>query len=432
MQIITTHKHTDFDALASVFAATLLYPGSIPVLPKSINPNVKAFISIHKDLFDACNTDDISLPSVTRLIVVDVNDWSRLDRLGSLKKRQNLEIFLWDHHARPGTIQPDWELREATGATVTLLIRQLKKEKKEVTPVQATLFLAGIYEDTGNLTFPSSTAEDAYAAAYMLEKKADLTVIANFLRPAYGEQQKNILFEMLQSTRKTKINGYRISINKINIQGHVENLAVVVHMYQEIVNVDAAFGIFTDKQRGSCMVIGRSQRDGLNIGAIMRSMGGGGHRQAGAAVLKAANPDAVGHWIMELIQGNQQTSVQISDLMSFPVEIISADTPMKKAAEILRQNGYTGLPVVTGNKVVGMISRRDFRKIKKESQLNAPVKAFMSNKVITILPGKSPMDAARLMIRHDIGRLPVVEEGKIVGIVTRSDAMRYFYDLLPD
>ena len=49
MQIVTTHKNTDFDALASVIAATLLYPGSIPILPKSLNPNVKAHVAVNPD-----------------------------------------------------------------------------------------------------------------------------------------------------------------------------------------------------------------------------------------------------------------------------------------------------------------------------------------------------------------------------------------------
>lgn len=52
MQIITTHKGTDFDAAASVPAAKILYPEAVVVLPKSLNPNVRAFLSTHKDLFD--------------------------------------------------------------------------------------------------------------------------------------------------------------------------------------------------------------------------------------------------------------------------------------------------------------------------------------------------------------------------------------------
>ena len=432
MQIVTTHKNADFDALASVIAVTLLYSNSLPILPKSLNPNVKAFLSLHKDLFQVSTVDDIDPGEITRLIVVDVNRWDRLDRMAILRTRADLEIFLWDHHINKGDIEADFQCQEASGATVTLLIRQIQKERKLISPIQATLFLAGIYEDTGNLTFPSTTAEDAYAAAYLLEHKADLNIIRTFLRPAYGEKQKNILFKMLETARRTKINGHTVSINKIEVRGHVDSLAVVVRMYMEIVNVDATFGIFSDSDRERCMVIGRSSVEGFDIGAIMRSLGGGGHPNAGAALLKSGNADVVETRIQELIMGGQQASAQISDLMSFPVITVTDDTPMDAVARILRKKGCTGLPVANNDTLVGMISRRDFRRVKKDSQLKAPVKAFMTQTVRTIDPGKSPLEAARLMVKHDIGRLPVVEAGKIIGIITRSDAMLYFYDLLPE
>ena len=432
MQVVTTHKNTDFDAMASTIAASILYPEAVPVLPRQVNPNVKAFLSIHKDILKTSSFDDIPLDDVTRLIVVDINSWGRLGRIRELKKNKNLEIFLWDHHSNEGDIKPTWKCQEPVGANITLMIRQLKQENKILTPIQATLFLAGLYEDTGNLTFPASTAEDAYAAAYLLERKADLSIISSFLRPAYGEKQKNVLFEMLQSAKRDKVNGYSVSFNKLNLKDYVDNLAVVVHMYREILNVDAAFGIFMDEGRNRCMIIGRSNADGLDIGGIMRSMGGGGHPAAGSAVLKSVNPDAVEDMIRELIQGNQQASVQVSDLMSFPVYTVPPDTSMKKVASMLREKGCTGFPVIEDGKLVGMISRRDFKKLKKESQLKSPVKAFMKRNVTTIDPGKSPTEAARLMVKHDIGRLPVVENENILGILTRSDTMLYFYDLLPD
>ena len=432
MQIATTHGNTDFDALASVIAATLIYPDSSPILPKNLNPNVKAFLSIHKDLLRVSTVNDISLADVTSLIVVDVNNWERLDHMASLRDKGDLEIHLWDHHINEGNISANFRCQEPVGATITLLTRQLKSKRTLLTPIQATLFLAGIYEDTGNLTFSSTTAEDLYAAGYLLQCKADLNIINTFLRPAYGEEQKDILFKMLQTADRTKINGHTISISKMDVTGYVDSLAVVVRMYMEIINVDVAFGIFFDSKRDRCMVIGRSTADGVDVGSVMRSMGGGGHPNAGAALLKSVTPTAAEAWINELILGNQQASVQISDIMSFPVMTVPENANMRRVAEILKEKGCTGVPVVKDDQPVGIVSRRDFRRVKKESQLESPVKAFMTTKVLTIEPGKSPMQAAQLMVKHDIGRLPVVENNRIIGIVTRSDAMLYFYDLLPD
>lgn len=432
MKIITTHRNADFDALASVMAVKILFPDAIPVLPKQVNPNVKAFLSIHKDVFETYTFQQVEFDSVKHLFVVDTNKWERLEGMTGLKERNDINIQLWDHHPIQGNIITPWMTNEPMGATITLLLRRIKDEQKRLTPIQSTLFLMGIYEDTGNLTFPSTTAEDAYAAAYLLEQKADLTVATSFLRPAYGEKQKEILFNMLQDAQRRKIKGHTISVSLVEISGHVESLAVVVRMYREILNVDAAVGIFFNKQRNTCMVIGRSQADEIDIGLVMRGLGGGGHPGAGSAMLKDCQPDAVGDKILTLIQGNQPASVQISDIMSFPVLTVNADDTMEDVALILRQKGCTGVPVLEKNELVGIISRRDFRKIKKAGQLQSPVKAYMSRKITTITPGKSPTQAAHLMVKYDVGRLPVVENGRVIGIVTRSDTMLYFYDQLPD
>ncbi|PID39304.1 MAG: tRNA nucleotidyl transferase [Proteobacteria bacterium] len=433
-ELITTHRNTDFDAFASMVAATLIYPDAVAVIPKAVNPNVKAFISIHKDVFEFQERGQIHTETIRKLIVVDTDNWARLGPLAALQNRNDLEIEVWDHHSG-GNIKATRMFQEPVGATITLLIRQLKKMRKLITPIQATLFLTALYEDTGNLSFSSTTAEDAYAAGWLLDRKADLSLIAKFLRPAYGEKQKAVLFDMLKQARRSTINGYKISISRIPIKGHVGNLALVVRMYRDIVNVDAAFGLFvrTDKKGSqSCMVIGRSDHDGLNVGSLMKSLGGGGHPGAGSAMLKGVTPQAAETMIIDLIEGNQQSSVQISDLMSFPVFSVPPDTPMSEVAGILRRRGCTGLPVVDDGRLVGVISRRDFKKVRKNSQLKSPVKAFMNRRVVTIEPGKSPIQAARIMVRHDIGRLPVVDKDRIIGIITRSDAMLYFYDLLPD
>jgi tRNA nucleotidyltransferase (CCA-adding enzyme) len=432
MIIITTHKGSDFDALASLVAASLLYPGSKPVLPTSINENLKAFLSIHKDLFDLYSPKDIILEDVTILVVVDTHSWNRLEGMNSLRKKKDLDIIIWDHHIQGDIETKQRNIRE-TGATITMLAQEIEKQKKIITPIQATLFLIGLYEDTGNLTFPSTLPEDAYAAGFFLENKADLHILSTFLRQAYGKQQKDILFQMIQNAKRLELSGFTISIVKMNIQGRVQNLAMVLQMYREIVNVDAAFGIFNDVEQNKCIVIGRSSIDEINIGLLMRSLGGGGHPGAGSALLKGTNLDTIDQMLVELISGNQHSSVMLSDIMSYPVVTVSDDTQMEEVAMILRDMGCSGVPIVDKDEhIVGIISRRDFKKTRKSKHMQSPVKAFMSRNIVTISHDKSAIEAAKLMIKHDIGRIPVMQDNKIVGIITRSDAMMYFYDLLPD
>ena len=432
MIIITTHKGSDFDALASLVAASLLYPGAKPVLPTSINANLKAFLSIHKDLFDLYSPKDIIFEDVKSLVVVDTHSWNRLEGMEMLEGRQDLEVIIWDHHTE-GDIKTDQKNIKETGSTVTILVKEIEKQRKLITPIQATLFLMGLYEDTGNLTFPSTLPDDAYAAGFLLDRKADLHILSTFLRQAYGKKQKDILFHMIQKAKRTELSGFTISIAKMDIDGRIQNLAMVLQMYREIVNVDAAFGIFKDAERNKCMVIGRSNIDEINVGLLMRSLGGGGHPGAGSALLKAANPDTIEEMLFELISGNQHSSVMLSDIMSYPVVTVKDDTKIEEVAMILRDIGCTGVPVVDNDEhIVGVISRRDFKKVRKSKHMKSPVKAFMSRNVVTIHHDKSAIEAAKLMIRHDIGRIPVMKDDKIIGIITRSDAMMYFYDLLPD
>jgi len=432
MQIVTTHKNCDFDGLASAIAVTLLYPDTVAIIPRTVNANVKAFLSMHKDVFDVHLPTEIDLDGVTRLFVVDVAQWHRLDGLAALREKPVLSIRIWDHHPGQGDMTAADIRQEPVGACITLLIRELMRQRTVLTPIQATLFITGLYEDTGRLTFPSTTAEDARAAAFLLENGADLTIAGLILRPFYGEKQKDILHAMLQDTRRLKVNDYSIGIGRIEIRGHVDSLALVVRLIRELLNVDAAIGLFHHPERDQCMVIGRSAVEELNIGSIMRHLGGGGHPGAGSALLKGVNPAAIEEMVIGLIEGNQQASVRVSDLMSFPVTSVASSTPMAEVARILREKGCTGLPVIDGGRLQGVISRRDFKRVRKKKQLAAPVKAFMTDQVYTITPDKSPGQAVGLMIKHDIGRLPVVEDGQVIGIVTRSDAMLYFYDLLPE
>jgi nanoRNase/pAp phosphatase (c-di-AMP/oligoRNAs hydrolase)/CBS domain-containing protein len=431
MQIATTHRNTDFDGLASIVAATLLYPGAVAVCPKNVNPNVHRFLSLHKTSFDLILVGEVELDTVTRLIVADTNQWRRLDRVDHLKDREGVELLLWDHHMGIGDLNPHWQCVEKIGATITLLVREIQQQKLHLTPLQATLFLLGLYEDTGQLTFSSTTPEDARAAAFLLEQGADLNIAVDFLNMAYGEVQKKVLFRLMRDAEQHEIKGKRVGIGVVNINKHVE-LAMVVQLYAKIVNADAVFVVFVNES-GGYFVIGRSGTPEINVNAVLQRFGGGGHPGAGSAMINDPHIAAgeIRQKIIAALHEVQRGGALVADMMSFPVTSVTPDTPMHEIRHIMEEEKIRGVVVEEDECLQGIVVLWDLKKLKLRKQWNSPVKAFMNRKVTTISPEALASEAADLMVQRNIGHLPVVQGEKVIGIVTRTDIINYLYGMLP-
>lgn len=430
--IITSHKQTDFDALASIIGATYLYPESIGVVPKQVSNNVSRFLSTHKTAFDLILPNEVDPEKVMKLVVVDTCSWQRLDRMDKVKSREDLEVHVWDHHPATGTIEADWSCQEHIGATVTLLIREMKKRQVTLNPLTSTVMLIGLYEDTGHLTFPSTTAEDVYAAGFLLENGADLNVASFFLNPPYEEKQKEILFEMMKGTEKRTISNYSIGFNIVPLEGKVTTLSSIVNMYRKIINVDAIFVIFITNGRAT--VIGRSAVEMIDIGRLLAQMGGGGHAGAGSATIKTseASPEEIKQQIINLMESEEREGIRISDLMSFPVQSVLPDTSMREVHSLMSKEKIRGVLVMENDTLLGIVVLWDFKKLKYDKHWDKPVKAYMARNLTTVAPDAIPAQVGKLMLDANIGHLPVVLDDKVIGIVTRTDILNYFYDLLPE
>ena len=172
MQVILTHENADFDAIASLLAAHKLYPNVRPVLPHRVNRNVQAFLSLYGPGFPFIKPD--ALPRgqhIQRVILVDTHKMTSVRGMG--KKIDQVTVI--DHHPTPETVPPHWRIQaEILGATTTLLVEAISTRLIPVSPAEATLMLAGIYEDTGNLTYTGTTPRDLRAAAWLIDQGADL------------------------------------------------------------------------------------------------------------------------------------------------------------------------------------------------------------------------------------------------------------------
>ena len=104
---------------------------------------------------------------------MDTNSKSRLDRkLSDLLEKPDVDITVYDHHPKSEDMIETNNLKlERIGACVTTLVREIQKLNIEISPLEATVMLLGIYADTNCLTFESTTAEDAYTVGFLLSKE---------------------------------------------------------------------------------------------------------------------------------------------------------------------------------------------------------------------------------------------------------------------
>ena len=140
--------------------------------------------------------------------------------------------------------------------------------------------------------------------------------------------------------------------------------------------------------------------------------------------------------------------MKIKDVMTREVVTVSPKATLKEAARLLGTKGISGLVVVDGDEVVGVLSEADIL-VKEsgervthtgilgwlfepgasewEAKLAArTVGEAMTSPALTISPGRPAHEAATRMIEDDVNRLPVVEDGKLLGVVSRADLVRAF------
>jgi len=117
--------------------------------------------------------------------------------------------------------------------------------------------------------------------------------------------------------------------------------------------------------------------------------------------------------------------MQIVNLMtSDPVTIHPHET-LSKAKSIMDAGNFRRVPVVDDGRLVGILTERDLREYIGYLE-STRVNAAMRTALVTVTPYNTVEDAARLMLQHKIGGLPIVADGTLVGIVTTSDLLRAF------
>lgn len=436
MKLVTSHETTDFDGLASCVALQKLFPDSVIGLSGGFAPNVHHYLTLHADRFRTQRCQDLDLSQVDLLIVTDVRRRSRLGHVEEVLDRatrqpRSVRILVWDHHpCAPDDVHADEEHVQPVGSVTTLLVEELRARGSEIDREEATLFSLGIHEDTGSLAYARSSSRDAMALAWLLGQGAQPGVLQRFLRPPLDATERELLVRLLEATRDVPRFGASIGVAALYTPEVPAGLARVSTEAFRLLPHDALFCAY-QLPNGKTHIIGRAQANTIPVGAILQELGGGGHAGAGSAVVRDLSLDEVVRLLHEGVERSCRHPQFVRDLMSSPVRTVVPDMLLSELVLSLHEWGHTGAPVVEDGVLVGMISRRDVERAQREGRGSLTVSSCMAHHIRSVGPDALLTEALDEMTAHNIGRLPVLDGTRIVGILSREDVLGYLYEEAP-
>jgi len=447
VDLILCHTTADFDALGAAVGLTRLKPGAKVVLAGGAHPAVRDFLALHRNEYALIERRAVNPDKIHSLMVVDTQKRDRLGKTAEwfdLPQVKSIEVY--DHHLGIETDIPATSIQiEAVGATTTMIVEQLQQASIEVNAVEATVMALGIHVDTGSLTFEQTTPRDAAALAWLLAAGANVRQISEYVDPGLSPQLQQLFTEAIDNLHFITHLGCTISWVLLKTPDYVPGLSSLASRLVELTESDALLLAAEYRKLGSkaqedasserenqqlsrLNIIGRSRIDGTNLQELFQPLGGGGHSQAAAVNLRGVNPPVILEQLINQLKDQIPQPLTARELMSSPVRTIRPQTTIREAQRILLRYGHSGLSVVDEqDQLVGIISRRDLDLALHHGFGHAPVKGYMTRNVKTITPQTSLDQIESLMVTYDIGRLPILDNGQLVGIVTRTDVLRQLH-----
>ena len=419
MHIILTHEQADFDALASLLGAHMLDESAIPVLPRRMNRNISAFVTLYGVELPFVDPRDLTGEHIQSVTLVDTQSMVSIKGMDA-----NTFVQVIDHHPRRDNLPAEWKVTiDETGANTTLFVEALGARDNALTTIQATLLLLGIYEDTGSLTYSRTTPRDLNAAAFLLERGANLEVAADFLNHPLSLQQQSFYDELRAATQSLNIHGHNIVVACGDAKEMTEELSTIAHKMRDLLDPDALFLLVTT--RGGVQLIARSNSADIDVAKIAERFGGGGHERAAASMIKDGILEEVRAELHLMLPTCVHPAITVGEIMSSGPQLISPDTPAEEASRRMQRYGYEGYPVVENGNVIGLLTRRAVDRALSH-KLNLTAERLMNAGKLTVHPDNSIEHVQRLMTETGWGQIPVVnpENGEVIGIVTRTDLLK--------
>ena len=411
-KIIALEEGADLDALSCALAVQKIYPDSKLLKPRYLSRRSSAVFKDFGHLFRITE----SLPEKFELIIVDSAHVPE-----NLPSERITKVIRYDHHPDAEVRESEGKV-EKVGSATTLAVEDLMERKVNLTEEEASVIALGIYEDTGNLTFEGTTERDARALAWLISQGANLKTIRKYIRESYTREQLEAVQEILSSIEKIYLEGREIAIATAVLKEYQPDVNSLLYEVKDLKEADAFFVIIEAERK--TYVFGRSQSSLIDAGKILSVLGGGGHEEAGAVKLENVSAERIKEILKDVLKGEKLSSHRVKDIMTSPPYFLRAGEKISDALEELSARGIANAPVVDEEgRVIGIVSKKALLKVSKVFP-DKEIRTFLNTEFHKLSPDSPIWEAEEIVTKYGQKLIPVIEGDRLVGVVTRFDVLQ--------
>ena len=417
----------DLDCFGSLVLGKYLHPDAVGVKSRLVHPVAKALYNLYKRHLNLMSSKDLKDQHVDQIIVFDTRSKSRIREYLEMIPGFHGDVTIYDHHINDTSDIKDAKVISASyGANTTLLALELMEKDVVLNPVDATIALTGIFADTGNFTHENVTLQDFQASSWLMAQGANMKLVSQFLKPLKQDYQISLFHQVLNRLVYKKLHGHTIILSYFEMKEQVSGLAPIVEKVFEVENADAIFILFGLEKARKTLIIGRSQKRPSMYPASWRLSGEEGIPEPLQPSLKESGVKKFMRILLSASGIPWCLPVTAEDIMTTDVDIIRSTWTVLDASLFLEKVGHTGAPVLNDQgEMCGFMTLRDISKARRADQMKAPVKGYMIRNVHFCDRTDSVKDLEKFFLKYNVGHIPVLENRKLLGIVTRTDYLHH-------
>ncbi|HOT29942.1 MAG TPA: CBS domain-containing protein [Candidatus Ozemobacteraceae bacterium] len=426
-ELIAIAHGGDLDLLAAARCLLLAKPGALLLHPTRLATNAWS-IARRSSWFSTVPQARVDWTRLRTVYLVGIALPKHNPELVEALLHCDAEIFVYAHgaphlpfRARPAQVR--------SFSIAAHCLAELLCGFARLSDDDAALMLAAITEKTWAGLSSRVTSRDLDMMQTLRGYPIQPRSVANQVMLGLREGQRGLLNDLITQAESTDIRHWPVTLTVAKTLGNVQDLTPVMDTLWSRIDAHVLVaGVTSGRQ---AWIYARSRIPDLEVSGLFKDLHARPDERWTRFTLPDGEPDSVRRSLTELLSARLPADSTAGDVMTVSPKCVDESQTVANTHDMMLRFNLMSLVVKRGEQFAGIVTRRDLDRAVQMDLWDSPIAPFVPSQPPFVTRETPVRIVRKLMVRHDVTKIPVIEEGRILGIVTAREVLRGLRELLP-